>query len=133
MRIKKIKRALYVITSVMLLSLSACGKERQNIRPEPEPHSETEKPATSEPSEIEVIVDIESTGIQNSDTQNPGQEEARSDKGDPPGDEKPDEAGEPKSLKFVDVFGEEYETVINPAVPGHDYDNDRFTRENYFV
>ena len=133
MRIKIIKRALCVLTSVMLLSLGACGKDLQDLSPEPEPHSETEKPATSEPSEIEVIVDIESTGIQNSDTQNPGPEEARSDKGDPPGDEKPDEAGEPKSLKFVDVFGEEYETVINPAVPGHDYDNDRFTRENYFV
>ena len=47
--------------------------------------------------------------------------------------EKNDEAEERRTLKFVDVFGEEYETVIDPGVPAHSYNNDCYTREGSFA
>ncbi len=38
-------------------------------------------------------------------------------------------ADEPEILKFVDVFGEEYEVEINPNIPKQDYDNGAFHTE----
>ena len=36
---------------------------------------------------------------------------------------------EPQILEFVDVFGEQYETVVRDEVPKHEYSNDAFVRD----
>ncbi|MBO4900689.1 MAG: hypothetical protein J5509_10420 [Lachnospiraceae bacterium] len=44
-------------------------------------------------------------------------------------DTEPDENAEPEILKFVDVFGEQYETEINPKVARSPYSTDGFVRD----
>ena len=39
------------------------------------------------------------------------------------------ESAEPDILVFRDVFGEEYETAINPDIPSNPFNNDKFIHE----
>ena len=132
-RVKRAKRTLCVLTSVMLLLLNACGMTRRNPGSGQDADNDMEKPQTVDLSDGWTVDDNKNPDIENIAIGNHGSDESRSDSVYPSVEEKPDEAEGQKILRFVDVFGQEYETVINPAVPGHDYDNDRFIRDNSFV
>ena len=115
-RIKDIRK--YVKSSMCLMSaalvaaailLCGCGKDTED--------------ANSPIIEQQIVVtrDENITKPEKQDQQTANEEETE--------DSRDIESAEPEILVFRDVFGEEYETVINPDIPSNPFDNDKFIHE----
>ncbi len=121
-RIRKITTLCFFAFVIALLLIS-CGRASQNQSPNPNSNS-----AVTE-SGIPVLFDVE---ISN-DGEDNGSGESPINNSDISVELETIETEGQDILKFVDVFGQEYETVINPAVPKHDYNNDCFIRNSSFL
>ena len=98
----------WIVISLAFL-LCGCGKDKADtVLPKTEP---------------QILITHDETIVQNDDQ---NQQFFTEEKFKDPGDLENDE---PEILVFRDVFGEEYETTINPDIPSNTFSNDKFIHD----
>ncbi len=113
------KKGIYAGIVIAILVLGACEKNGSD-----KAGSDTRKSAeeTYEKAEVIEIPETVKTGAEKPETEETETEIPETEKTEP-------EVTDLSLFRFVDVFGEEYETTIKDDVPKHDYKNECFARE----
>lgn len=140
MRIRKIV-ILTIVSSALFLQ--SCGKEKTvttsgiDIQTASENKSEISFEDTSDSSTDNSLVDDKNNGIESKSNESKNDRDNKSNESEKNNQDKKTENKENSvvskyssgMLKFVDVFGQEYEVEINPNVESHQYDLNTFVRE----
>ena len=100
-----------IVVSIILISLSGCGKDDNTVLSS---STESAIPVVHEEAKVEDNVPVQSE-LTVEPEDNPEETEET----------------EQKILTFRDVYGEEYQTVIDPEVPSNPYDVSRFVHDGY--
>ncbi|MCR4908271.1 MAG: glycoside hydrolase family 25 protein [Lachnospiraceae bacterium] len=99
------------------LALSGCGKKEEAVFTDPLPSAEDRTDATPEMPGLSGGAERVSFSTDSS----------------PVGVSSDEQPSQPEILHFVDVFGEEYETEIDPEIPKHPYDLSLFQRDGQLL
>ncbi len=98
----------WIVISLAFL-LCGCGKDKAD--------------AKSPKIEPQILVTHDETATQNQIQDQQTSDEEKTE------DTENLESNEPEILVFRDVFGEEYQTTINPAIPSNPFNNDKFIHD----